>query len=227
MPPRPCLSCRLFMFDLDGTLIDSRADITNSVNLALADMHFAPVGQDRITGFVGDGVQALVKRALEESIGRTPEPGLVHNTVAKYVEAYESHLLDCTVLYAGARDALESLRWASMAVITNKPERFSRRILESLGVAGFFCAIVGGDSTPRKKPDPVPLQMVMRQCGVPPDQTWMVGDSPVDVQAGKAAGTWICGISGGFRPRAELEAAGCDLILGSVAELPDHFRPSS
>jgi phosphoglycolate phosphatase len=226
MTLRPQLSCRLFLFDLDGTLIDSRADIANSLNLALADMSLTPLGQDRITGFVGEGVQILVERALEESMGRKPEAGLVRDTIVRYLEAYEAHLLDYTVLYAGTRSALEKLGWADMAVITNKPKKFSLRLLQSLGVADLFCAILGGDSTPRKKPDPAPLQMVMRQCGVAPDQTWMVGDSLVDVRAGKAAGTKICGIAGGFRPRAELEAAGCDLILSGVADLPDHFRPT-
>ena len=225
MPLRPHLSCRLFIFDLDGTLIDSRADITNSVNLALGGVNLRPVGQSRITEFVGNGVQVLVERTLEESIGSKPAVSLVRETVTKYLEAYESHLLDETVLYAGTKDALVYLCWASKAVITNKPERFSRRILEELGVADLFCTILGGDSIAGKKPDPAPLQMVMSQCGVNPGQTWMVGDSLVDVRAGKAAGTWICGISGGFRPRAELEAAGCDLILDSVAELPGHFAP--
>src|SRR3990172_4867462 len=121
MPLPLRLSCRLFIFALDGILIDSRADITNSVNLALVGMNLKPVGQSRITGFVGNGVQVLVERALEESIGSKPEGSLVHETVKKYLEAYESHLLDETVLYAGTKDALESLRWASMAVITNKP----------------------------------------------------------------------------------------------------------
>ena len=226
MTARRPLSCRLFLFDLDGTLIDSRADIANSLNLALSDMGLTPLGEDRITGFVGEGVQILVERALQESMGRKPESGLVRDTVARYLEAYENHLLDYTVLYAGTRHALERLGWADMAVITNKPQRFSFRILKALGVADLFCAILGGDSTPRKKPDPVPLQIVMKQCGAAPDQTWMVGDSLVDVRAGKAAGTKTCGIAGGFRPRAELEAGGCDLILDGVADLPDHFGPT-
>ncbi len=223
LPPWPC---RLFIFDLDGTLIDSRRDITNSVNMALVQMNLQPIEPPRIAEFVGNGVQALIERALRESIGGEPESDLIRGTIAKYLATYESHLLDFTGLYAGVKDVLESLNWARMAVITNKPERFSRRILEALGVARFFDPILGGDSTPLRKPDPAPLQMVMAGCGAPPGQTVMVGDSFVDISAGKAAGAITCGIAGGFRPREELEAAGCDLVVDSVADLTPYFCPA-
>jgi len=226
MPQRQPFPCRLFIFDLDGTLIDSRADITRSVNLALVQMKLSPIRPARIAEFVGNGVQVLIQRALRESTRGEPKSSLVESTVTKYLEAYEAHLLDSTDLYAGVREALHSLRWANRAVITNKPERFSRRILEALGVADCFCAILGGDSTPLRKPDPAPLQLVMAQCGVTPRQTVMVGDSMVDIQAGKAAGAFTCGIAGGFRPRAELEAAGCDVIVDGLAGLPPYFRPA-
>ncbi len=225
MSPLQPFPCRLFIFDLDGTLIDSKADITKSVNLALARMSLSPIDPARIAEFVGNGVQVLIQRAVRESTGGEAEHSIVKGTVTKYLEAYEAHLLDSTTLYAGVREALHSLRWAEKAVITNKPERFSRRILEGLGVAECFCAILGGDSTELRKPDPAPLRMVMAQCGASPRQTVMVGDSLVDIQAGKAAGALTCGIAGGFRPRAELEAAGCDIIVDSVASLLPYFRP--
>ncbi len=226
MPQRQPFPSRLFIFDLDGTLIDSRDDITKSVNLALARMSLPPINTARIAEFVGNGVQILIQRALREATGGEPENSFFECTVTRYLEEYEAHLLDSTVLYPGVREALHGLGWARKAVITNKPERFSRRILEALGVADCFCAILGGDSTSRRKPDPAPLQMVMAQCGVSPRQTVMVGDSIVDIKAGKAAGAITCGIAGGFRPRAELEAAGSDLIVDDVAGLLPYFRPA-
>ncbi len=224
MNPRPELSCRLFIFDLDGTLIDSRADIARSVNIALKEKGLPQVETAKIADFVGNGVHQLIYRVLQEIIGSEPDPTVLQATVAAYLAAYEEGLLVETRLYPGTREALEHIGWSRKAVITNKPERFSRRILESLQVAALFDIILGGDSLPQRKPDPTPLHYVMNQCGVKPADTVMVGDSLVDVAAGKAAGTLTCGITGGFRPKAELEDAGCDLVIDSVADLPLHFR---
>jgi phosphoglycolate phosphatase len=224
MNPRPELSCRLFIFDLDGTLIDSRFDIARSVNVALKENGLPAVEIAKISDFVGNGVHQLIYRVLHEITGSEPDPDLLQAAVAAYLAAYEKGLLVETRLYPGTREALELLGWSKKAVITNKPERFSRRILETLEVAGQFDVILGGDSMPQKKPDPTPLRHVMNRCGVKPADTVMVGDSLVDVAAGKAAGTLTCGITGGFRPKAELEEAGCDLVIDSVAVLPLYFR---
>jgi phosphoglycolate phosphatase len=214
------------MFDLDGTLIDSKTDIAESVNRALARMDVPSVPVAKIAEFVGNGVRVLIQRVLAEALAAEAEPGLLQGTMNAYLEAYEAHLLDSTTLYPGVRDSLDSLGWAEMAVITNKPESFSRKILEALGIAGHFRIVLGGDSSARRKPDPAPLESVMAKCGAAAIQTVMVGDSQVDVVAGKAAGVFTCGISGGFRPRAELELAGCDLIVGSVGEMPPFFCPA-
>ncbi len=220
--PHPC---RLFLFDLDGTLIDSRADIACALNAALARMNLPPLPVSRVADFVGDGVQKLIQRTLSEIEGQAPNHEAVQSAAHMYLEEYEAHLLDSTRLYDGVGEALRRLWWASFAVVTNKPERFSRRILEGLGIADRFCAIIGGDSMPERKPDPAPLFKAMALCGASPAEAVMVGDSPVDIRAGKAAGVFTCGVIGGFRGRAELESARCDLILSSFAELPAHFRP--
>ncbi len=216
---------KLFLFDLDGTLIDSKEDISKSVNLALDRLGLQRVAESRIAGFVGEGVQKLIQRTLRESTGSAPKPEMVSIAIPAYLEAYGQHLLDSTRLYSGVREALEMISWAKSAVITNKPETFSRRILEGLGIAGRFCAILGGDSTDRRKPDPDPLRRVMKTCRALPADTVMVGDSRVDIQAGKAAGTITCGVLGGFGTREELEAEGCDLIVANLSELPRHFHP--
>jgi phosphoglycolate phosphatase len=227
MPEHKPFPCRLFLFDLDGTLIDSKADIAHALNLALIRLGFPPLPMSKVMDFVGEGVQKLVQRALREVAGCDPDSEQVRIAVNLYQQEYESHLLDSTCLYDGVREALDRLPWASLAVVTNKPEQFSRRILEELGVGDRFCAILGGDSIPQRKPDPAPLLKAMAQCGAVPSETVMVGDSAVDVCAGKAAGIFTCGVTGGFRSREELEAAGCDLIVSSLSELADHFLPVS
>ncbi len=217
--------CRLFMFDLDGTLIDSRADITLSLNLMLGRMNMPPLSESRVSDFVGSGMQKLIERGLKEVTGQDPEAGLMEQAMPLFLEAYGNHLLDKTRLCYGVVEALDRLPWASFAVVTNKPERFSRRILEALGVANRFRVILGGDSIQKRKPDPEALFTAMEICNVSPAEAAMVGDSKLDIEAGKAAGVMTCGVLGGFRPREELEAAGCDVLLQNLRELPNYFRP--
>jgi phosphoglycolate phosphatase len=225
MPGKTPLPRRLFLFDLDGTLVDSRDDIAYSLNAALVRLNLPPLPPPKIGDFVGEGVQKLIQRALREVTGAEPAGEQARVAAQYYLEEYNAHLLDSTHLYEGVRAALSRLPWALFAVVTNKPERFSRRILDGLGIGERFCAIVGGDSIPQRKPDPAPLRDAMSRCRVPAAESVMVGDSAVDVYAGKAAGIFTCGVTGGFRSRAELESAGCDLILSSLLELPDYFCP--
>ncbi|MDI9613272.1 MAG: HAD-IA family hydrolase [Acidobacteriota bacterium] len=223
MPTRE--SCRLFLFDLDGTLIDSQQDIVQSLNLALGRMRLPALSPARIRAFVGDGVQVLIERALAAATGRSPDPEETALGLELFREEYGRHLLDHTRLYPGVGAALGRLRWARCAVVSNKPADFCRRILAGLGIAGRFEIILGGDSTRHRKPDPEPLLEAMRFCRVPAAEVVMVGDSRVDIDAGRAAGVFTCGVLGGFRTEAELASCGCDLLIRSVAELPDHFRP--
>ena len=225
---RPTLPhpCRLFIFDLDGTLIDSTADIALSVNLALGAMGLPGISAARIAGFVGDGVRKLIERSLSEVLGTGAEEPFLLDTMRHYLREYERHLLDSTCLFPGVEEALGLIHWARLAVVTNKPERFSRRILDALGVGNRFCVILGGDSTPLRKPDPVPLFEAMSRCGVTAAESVIVGDSPVDIQAGKAAGIVTCGIAYEDAARAKLEAAGPDLIIEEMTSLLLHFRPA-
>ena len=220
--PRPC---RLFLFDLDGTLIDSREDIAYSLNLTLARMSLPLLHESRIADFVGEGVQKLIERALLATTGSEPEITNIQKGIALFREEYGNHLLDRTSLCPNVKQALDRLPWARFAVVSNKPEVFSKRILDGLGVGNRFCTILGGDSVLHRKPDPESLLKAMDCCKALASETVMVGDSAVDIQAGKAAGVITCGILGGFRPEAELQAAGCDLVIRNLLELADYFRP--
>ena len=220
----PC-SSRLFLFDLDGTLIDSKTDIAASVNLSLERLALPRLPEARVSEFVGDGIQKLIQRALREATGTEVPEDQVGKGVELFLEEYENHLLDSTRLYPAVKEGLDRLYWAEFAIVTNKPEKLSRKILEALGLGHRFRTILGGDSISLRKPDPAPLREAMRRCGATAQETVMVGDSPADIKAGRAAGVRTCGIAGGFRGREALEAAGCDLIIESIAELSVHFLP--
>lgn len=218
--PRPC---RLFLFDLDGTLIDSKDDIATAVNLVLAKLGFPPLPVSRVMEFVGNGVKKLLERTLREIHNHEPDDDLLREGIASFREEYAKHLLDRTCLYPGVADALRRLSWADMAVVSNKPERYSKPILKGLGVSGHFRAILGEETAHAYKPDPAPLQVAMELCGAAAADTVMVGDSSVDIKAGKAAGTTTCAVTGGFHSREELVKCEPDLIIDALGELKDYF----
>ena len=219
--PRPC---RLFLFDLDGTLIDSKADIANSVNLVLAKLDLPPLPVPRIVEFVGKGVKKLLERTLHEIHQREPEENLIQQGLEFFREEYGKHLLDSTRLYRNVEEALDRLSWADMAVVSNKPERYARPILEGLKIADRFIAVFGEETTHAYKPDPAPLQVAMEFCNAVPSETVMVGDSSVDIEAGRAAGVTTCAVTGGYHCRDQLLAAGPDLIIDNLLELSCYFH---
>jgi phosphoglycolate phosphatase len=217
-------SCRLFLFDLDGTLIDSKADITNSVNLVLAKLDLPPLPVSRILDFVGKGVKKLLERVLMEIHHREPEEGIVQQGIEFFREEYGKHLLDNTCLCRNVAETLNRLSWADLAVVSNKPERYSRPILEGLEIADRFIAILGEETTHAYKPDPAPLKVAMEFCGAVPSETVMVGDSSIDIEAGKAAGVTTCAVTGGYHSREQLLAAAPDLIIDNLLELSSRFH---
>jgi phosphoglycolate phosphatase len=221
----PARDCSLFIFDLDGTLIDSLADIVHSINLALARMHLQPLPESCIADFVGNGVSSLIERSLRESTGQQPGDDRIQEGIRLFQEEYGKHLLDQTRLFPGVKEGLDRISWARFAIVSNKPEGFCRRILEDLGIGHRFGIILGGDSVLKRKPDPEALLKAMNYFKVPAAATAMIGDSAIDIQAGKAAGVMTCGVLGGFRPREEILASGCDIIVDTLLELAEYFRP--
>lgn len=214
--PRDALArIRLLIFDLDGTLADTKLDLALSVNAMRASLGLAPLSDDVISSYVGRGVAVLVAKALGDSF----PPAEVNRAQDFFLDHYRRHMLDHSALYPGVEQALERLRGRELAVLTNKPEGFSRAMLAGLGIAGYFSRIYGGDSFARRKPDPMGVFRLMEEARVAARETLVVGDSDTDVQAGRNAGAWTCGVTYGFGA-ASLATSPPDLVLGDLAELP-------
>ncbi len=214
----PAERFRLIVFDLDGTLIDSRADLTHSVNAMLRYLHRTELPEDVIASYIGDGVGMLVRRAL----GDPADAALLDDAVEYFLAYYRGHKLDNTYVYPGMLPLLDALRdhpkRPLMAVLTNKPVGPSKAICEALGLAEGMFRIYGGDSFPTKKPDALGLQTLLREADVEPHQAVMVGDSDVDVLVAKNAGTFSIGCSFGLSPHT-LEIVPPDVLVHAPLDL--------
>jgi phosphoglycolate phosphatase len=220
---------RLLIFDLDGTLIDSRLDLIHSVNATLRHIGRPELDGRVIASYVGDGAPVLVRRVL----GDNPDPTLLQEALEYFLGYYRVHKLDHTTLYAGIPEVLARLaplHDASplnqvsrlMAVLTNKPVNPSRDIVCALGLGEFFIRIYGGNSFPTKKPDPQGAQTILQESGVSEHEALMIGDSSVDVLTGRNAGMWTCGVTYGFAPHT-LREVPPDVLVDSPRELGELF----
>jgi phosphoglycolate phosphatase len=207
------------LFDLDGTLIDSRADLVTSVNLMLDELSSVPLAAAQVITFVGEGMRLLIERALRASLSREPEEDLVSHALQVYRGKYREHLLDQTRAYPEVEETLAALSHLPKAVVTNKPLEFTMTILEALDLRRHFAAVIGGDSLPERKPAAAPLREAARLCEVAPAACLMIGDTKIDMLAGHAAGMKTCGYVGGFRGKTELVAANADYLIERFGEL--------
>jgi phosphoglycolate phosphatase len=220
---------RLLVFDLDGTLIDSRLDLIHSVNATLHHLGRPALDGDVIASYVGDGAPALIRRALGDEDSDGNNEALLPRAVEYFLGYYRIHKLDHTTVYEGIRETLAQLAQPSngnptasprrqMAVLTNKPVRPSRDIIKALGLADFFISVYGGNSFPTKKPDPLGVQTILNETGIQPEEALMIGDSSVDVLTGRNAGLWTCGVAYGFAPHT-LEIVPPDVLIEKPCEL--------
>lgn len=195
---------RLLIFDLDGTLIDSRRDLTNGVNATRAHLNLPPMDEALITSYVGNGAPVLIRRVL----GPSASEAEVAHALEYFIAWYSEHKLDYTCLYPGVAEALDMLAEGNigMAVLTNKPVRVSQGILEGLGVSSRFFRIYGGNSFDQKKPHPVGVERLLAESAVPADGAAMVGDSAVDVKTARNAGIVAYGVTWGFQPESFADA---------------------
>lgn len=213
---------RVLIFDLDGTLIDSKLDLAHSVNAMLEWKGRAALAHETIFGYVGNGAPTLVKRALGESATDAE----VEESLKYFLAYYREHMLDNTVTYRGVREGLDAARAKGvreMAVLTNKPVAFSKAIIEGLGLAKYFQFVYGGNSFERKKPDPMGIEILLRDFGAAPREAMMVGDSDVDVRTARNAGIWMCGVSYGLGMEG-MKKNPPDLMVDSLVELVARMR---
>jgi phosphoglycolate phosphatase len=233
---------RLLIFDLDGTLIDSRLDLIHSVNAMLRHFGRPELADDVIASYVGDGAPVLVRRALfgqvGGALGRTGlDPGenecdeaLFKSALEYFLGYYRMHKLDHTIVYEGIPQVLADLARGSngggkrvMAVLSNKPVRPSQDIVQALGMGDYFVRVYGGNSFATKKPDPLGARMLLEETGVAASQALMIGDSGVDVLTGRNAGMWTCGVMYGFAPHT-VDETSPDVVVERPADLGELLK---
>ncbi|MEP7351944.1 MAG: HAD-IA family hydrolase [Acidobacteriota bacterium] len=205
----------LLIFDLDGTLIDSKNDLVSSVNATRGWMGQAPLSVELVSSYVGNGAPMLVRRALPDASEEDLAKALQY-----FLDYYREHMLDETTLYPGVREGLDRLHAAgvTMAILTNKPVRFSVTLIERLKLQDHFFRIYGGNSFDEKKPHPVGIRSLMMERSVDAGRTVMVGDSWVDILTARNAGAHACGVSWGFQPET-FEQAPPDVLISDLREL--------
>jgi phosphoglycolate phosphatase len=206
----------LLIFDLDGTLIDSEQDLANAVNATRVHMGHDAIDADTVAKWVGNGAPVLMRRAM----GPDASEEEIERALAYFLDYYRQHMLDHTDLYPGVRRGLDALREAGvkLAVLTNKPVRFSQGILEGLGVGKHFFRVYGGNSFEQKKPHPIGVEKLMAEAGVDRGGTMMVGDSYVDIRTARNAGVIAAGVTWGLQPES-LNQDPPDLLVDRMDEL--------
>lgn len=208
----------LVVFDLDGTLIDSRLDLAESTNEMLESYGATALPVDQVAMMVGEGARVLVQRALAAAGLDPAEP----DALARFLEIYGRRLLANTRPYDGIPDAVAALsRSHRLAVLTNKPIEPTRRLLEAFHLSSHFAEVIGGDSAFPRKPDPAGLHALMKSAGATSSDTWLVGDSMIDVQTARNAGVRMCVVLYGFgQLRGELQLDGSETVVRTAAEIP-------
>jgi len=204
----------VLIFDLDGTLVDSKKDLTASVNYIRKQFDLHLLTEEEIARFIGNGALMLIRRAL----GAEASEANVQAGLQMFLSYYRAHMLDSTVLYPGVRQTLDRLSDCKLAVLTNKPVHFSCAMLDGLGIYRHFAAVYGGNSFDHKKPDPVGVYQILSDTKGHRERTWMIGDSAVDVLTGRNAGIATCGVTYGYATETFKDAPP-DFLIDSFSEL--------
>jgi len=207
----------LYVFDLDGTLVDSRQDIVSSVNATLRRFDYPEKPAPVIASYVGHGAPQLIRRAF----GEAAPDDVVARGFEFFVEHYGAHMLDETRPYPGVEEGLAAIAGEGqpMAVLSNKPGALSVAMIDGLGWSRYFFRVYGADSLDERKPHPLGIQLLMEEAGVGPATTVMVGDSAVDVQTARNAGVTACGVSYGLQPES-FASWPPDFVVDTLTALP-------
>jgi phosphoglycolate phosphatase len=216
---------QLMLFDLDGTLIDSKADLARSVNLMLQDLDRPPLSEEQIAGFVGDGVRVLTYRCLTatDANEQPPDKALHEQAIERMRHHYGEQMFVSTKLYPRVKETLRHFREKRKAVVTSKEAYFTHQILEHFGINDDFACIVGGDTVSARKPNPLPVITAIHQLEGRADQALMIGDSENDVLAGRDAGARTCAVSFGFRTAEQLQILKPDVLIDRFDRLTEFF----
>ena len=209
----------LLIFDLDGTLVDTRRDLANSVNFALNALKLPALQIEEVMSYVGDGLKKLLDRSL-------PKDGLenIGEVIDIFREHYREHCLDFSGFYPDVVNILNYFQDKKMTVVSNKPEEFTRLILEGLRIADFFEIILGGDSLPLMKPDPGPILHILDKLNASNEKTAIVGDGTTDIEAGKAANILTCAVTYGLKEKKVLLKMEPDFMIDDIVELKKIFE---
>jgi len=209
----------VLIFDLDGTLADSKADLAASVNYVRGTYGLPVLPDEQIAAFIGNGAQQLIRRALGPNVSEAD----LQSALKSFLHYYRQHMLDRTVLYPGVRETLDRLQDFKLAVLTNKPLYFSCSMLDGLGIYRYFSAVYGGNSFVNKKPDPVGIFQILSDTRARRESSWMIGDSSVDVRTGRNAGVRTCGVTYGYAAES-FKAEPPDFEVDRFAEIEKLVR---
>ena len=213
---------RSLTIDLDGTLVDTILDLHQACNAMLAELEKPDRSVDEIARFVGRGTNVLVRRCLtDDATGQEPDNALFETGLAAYLKHYTHINGKHAKIYPGVKEGLAAMQAAGypMAVVTNKPVKFTIPLLQAIGLAPYFKAVIGGDSTPHKKPAPDPIIAACLEMDVSLVHNLHVGDSGNDIQAARAADCLAAGVNYGYAEGYPIDPSQCDVIVGSLAEL--------
>lgn len=211
------LNVELLIFDLDGTLIDSATDLTNSINFMRKQWGLQPLSVETVCTLIGDGAHMLVKRAMEES-RRTAEE--IPQALQVFLDHYREHLLDTTTLYPGVTTVLPHFKDKILALLSNKPTELTHLILKGLAIEDHFTFVFGGDSFPKKKPDPIGVKYILDLKKIQPSHALIIGDTKNDVMTGRNANIWTCGVTYGLGGKQAM-AAHPDFVIDDIRQLLD------
>lgn len=220
------IEIKAIAFDLDGTLVETLPDLHESAIRMLAQIGRPAVTEATVRAYVGDGVDRLVRRLLTGKPDGEPDPALFEMAAENFRSHYASVLTRASHPFSGVISCLKILkeRGFKLACVTNKPSRFTEPLLKGLALTGYLDLVLSGDSLPRKKPDPLPLLHTARAFGIEPAQLLMVGDSPVDTGAARAAGCPVFCVPYGYRGPLALHELDCDAIVPTLPDLMELIR---
>lgn len=205
----------LMIFDLDGTLVDSKADLTAAVNFIRRKYTLSDISSAEVASYLGNGIRRLIDSVLPNELSKEDK----QNAFLIFNEYYSEHLLDTTYVYSGIFDMLNALPGIKKAVLSNKTEVYTKKIIENLGLAEYFIKICGGDTFPEKKPSCLPINSIIKELNVKKDHTVMVGDGVNDILCGKSAGISTIAVLYGYSSRAKIEANSPSFIASQPSDI--------